>query len=91
MDEGYLRVVEDKELYVEPRGGFEDTSIGPNISKIDPYEPWEGNMGSKKGQGGIVPIEKIVWWDFAGKGSRWLKNNEKKLENCPGQESNLDL
>ena len=78
MDEGYLWVIEGKELSVEPRGGFEDTSIGPNISKIDPYEPWEGNMGSKKGQGGIVPIEKIVWWDFAGKGSRWLKNNEKK-------------
>ena len=78
MDEGYLWVIEGKELSVEPGGGFEDSSVGPNISKIDSYEPWEGNMCSKKGQGSIVPIEKIVWWDFAGKGSRWLKNNEKK-------------
>ena len=56
-----------------PRGSFEDTSVGPNINEIDSYKPWEGNMGSKKGQGGIVPIEEIVWWDFAGKGSWWLK------------------
>ena len=72
MEEGYLWVIEGKELSVEPGGGFEDSSVGPNISKIDSNEPWEGNMGSKKGQGGIV------WWDFAGKGSRWLTNNEKK-------------
>ena len=79
MEEGYFWVVGGKELSVEPRGGFEDTSVGPNISEIDSYKPWEGNMGRKKGQGSIVPIEKIVWWDFAGKGSRWLKNrNEKK-------------
>ena len=70
MDEGYLWVVGDKELSMVPRGGFEDSSVGPNISEIDSYEPWEGNVGSKKGQGSIVPIEEIVWWDFAGKGSR---------------------
>ena len=70
MEEGYLGVVGGKELSVEPRGGFEDTSVGPNISEIDSYKPWEGNMGSKKGQGGIVPIEEIVWWDFAGKGKK---------------------
>ena len=72
MDEGYLWVVVGKELSVEPRGGFKDSSVGPNISKIDSYEPWEGNMGSKKGQGSIVPIEEILLRDFAGKGS-WLK------------------
>ena len=72
MEEGYLGVVGGKELSVEPRGGFEDTSVGPNISEIYSYKPWEGNMGRKKGQGGIVPIEEIVWWDFAGKGS-WLE------------------
>ena len=77
MDEGYLWVIEGKELSVEPRGGFEDTSIGPNISEIDLYKPWEGNMDSKKVQGCIIPIEEIIWWHFAGKGSRWLKNNEK--------------
>ena len=79
MDEGYLWVVGGKELSVEPRGSFEDTSVGPSISEIDSYKPWEGNMGSKKGQGGIVPIEEIIWWDFAGKGS-WrlkIKNYEK--------------
>ena len=77
MDEGYLGVLGVKELSMEPGGGFEDTSVGSNISKIDSYKPWEGNMGRKKGQGSIVPIEEIIWWDFAGKGSRWLKNNEK--------------
>ena len=93
MEEGNLWVVGGKELSVEPRGSFEDTSVGPSISEIDSVKPWEGNMGSKKGQGGIVPIEEIVWWDFAGKGS-WrlkIKNNEEKIKNCPGQESNLDL
>ena len=63
-----------KELSVESRGGLEDTSVGPNISEIDSYKPWEGNMGSKKGQGSIIPIEEIAWWDFAGKGSCRLKN-----------------
>ena len=79
MDEGYLWVIGGKELSVEPRGSFEDTSVGPSISEIDSYKPWEGNMGSKKGQGSIVPIEEIVWWDFACKGSSRLKikNNEK--------------
>ena len=72
MEEGYFWVVGGKELSVESRGGFEDTSVGPNISEIDSYKPWEGYMGRKKGQGGIVPIEEILWWDFAGKGS-WLK------------------
>ena len=73
MDEGYLGVLGGKELSMEPGGGFEDTSVGPNISKIDSYEPWEGKMGRKKGQGSIVPIEEIVWWDFAGKGPWRLK------------------
>ena len=72
MDKGYLGVVGVNELSMVPRGGFEDTSVRPNISEIDSYKPWEGNMSSKKGQGGIVPIEEIIWWDFAGKGS-WLK------------------
>ena len=72
MEEGHLRVVGGKELSVEPRGRFEDTSVGPDISEIDSYKPGEGNMSSKKGQGGIVPVEEILWWDFAGKGS-WLK------------------
>ena len=79
MDEGYLWVIGGKELSVEPRGSFEDTSVGPSIGEIDSYKPWEGNIGSKKGQGSIVPIEEIVWWDFAGKGP-WrlkIKNNEK--------------
>ena len=73
MDEGYLWVIEGKELSVEPGGGFEDSSVGPNIGEIDSYKPWEGKMGGKKSQGGIVPIEEIVWWDFAGKGSWRLK------------------
>ena len=73
MDKGYLRVVGGKELSVEPRGSLEDTSVGPSISEIDSYKPWAGNMGSKKGQGSIVPIEEIVWWDFAGKGPWRLK------------------
>ena len=79
MDEGYLWVIGGKELSVEPRGSFEDTSVGPSIGEIDSYKPWEGNIGSKKGQGSIVPIEEIVWWDFACKGSSRLKikNNEK--------------
>ena len=73
MDEGYLWVVGGKELSVEPRGSFEDTSVGPNISEIDSYRPWEGNMSRKKGQGDIVPIEEIILGDFAGKGSWRLK------------------
>ena len=91
MDEGYTWVFEGKELSVEPRSSFEDTSVGPNICEIESYGKWEGDMGSKKGQGDIVPIEGTIWWDFAGKGS-WLKNFKgKKMRNCPGQESNLDL
>ena len=73
MDEGYLWVVEGKELSVVARGGFEDTPVGPSIGEIDSYIPWEGKMSRKEGQGGIVPIEKIVGWDFAGKGPWWLK------------------
>ena len=76
MEKGYLWVVGGKEFSVERRGGFEDTSVGPNISEINSYKPWEGNMGSKKGQGSIVPIEEILLGDFAGKGS-WLKKMRK--------------
>ena len=90
MNEGYLWVIGGKELSLVPRGSFEDTSVGSSISEIDSHKPWEGDMGSKKGQGGIVPIEEIVWGDFAGKGSSWLKI-KNKTKNCPGKESNLDL
>ena len=89
MDEGYPWVAEGEELSVEPRGSLEDTSVGPSISEIDSYKPWEGNMSSKKGQGSIVPIEEIVWWDFTSNMSWWLKDKNKK--DCPGQESNLNL
>ena len=77
MNEGYFWVVGGKELSVEPRGSFEDTSVGPNIGEIDSYRPWEGNMSRKKGQGGIVPIEEIILGDFANKESWWLKNKGK--------------
>ena len=73
MDEGYVWVVGGEELSMVPRGSFEDTSVGPNISEIVLHKPWEGNMGRKKGQGGIVPIEEVFWGYFAGKGSWWLE------------------
>ena len=43
-----------------PRGGHKDASVGPDISEIGSYIPGEGDMGGKKGEGGIVPVEGIV-------------------------------
>ena len=76
MDEGYPWVIGGRELSMVPRGGFEDASVGPTISEIGSHIPWKGDMGSKKGEGSIVPIEEIVLWDFAGKGSWWLTKKE---------------
>ena len=85
MDEGDLGVLGGKELSVVARGGFEDATVRPSIGEINSYIPWEGKMSCKEGQGGIVPIEKIVGWDFAGKGPWWLKikNIEKKIKKLP--------
>ena len=43
-----------------PGGGDKDASVGPDIGEITSHIPWEGNMSSKKGEGGIVPIEEIL-------------------------------
>ena len=52
--------MEGEELSVAPRGGHKDASVGPGIGEIGSYIPWEGDMGGKKGEGGIVPVEGIV-------------------------------
>ena len=78
MNEGYPWVIGGKELSMVPRGGFEDASVGPKISQISSHIPWEGGMSSKKGEGGIVPVEEIVCWDFARKGSWWLKREMRE-------------
>ena len=57
MNEGYPWVIGGKELSMVTRGGFEDASVGPNISEIGLHIPWKENMSNKKGEGGIVPVK----------------------------------